>query len=62
MISDVSIVIAVQRLKHCLLSKTSGTLVLVRIGVINPIVKLELVSRQTKVQASALLTFADVFC
>ena len=32
-----------------------------RIGMINPFFKLELVSRHTKVQASALQTFADVF-
>ena len=31
-------------------------------NIIKPFVKLELVSRQTKVQASALQTFADVFC
>ena len=29
---------------------------------INPFVKLELSSRQTKVRTSALQTFADVFC
>ena len=32
-----------------------------RIGMINPCVKLKLVSRQTKVWTSALQTFADVF-
>ena len=32
-----------------------------RIGMINPFVKFELVSRQTNIRASALQTFAD-FC
>ena len=61
---------AVQRLIHCPLDKTSGTLVFFlsteACGLMiewydQPLYNFELRSWHTKVQASALQTFADVF-